>query len=94
MGRWFCRGVRLHRWQPFTEWFPSFMAPRVEWVKAGERCLDCQREQRVVTIHIGERVSWRGETEALPQSLRGIDPDYTAGLDVSTYVKKRWAGDA
>jgi len=32
--------------------------------------------------------------DQLPQSLRGIDADYTAGLDVSTYVKKRWAGDA
>lgn len=32
--------------------------------------------------------------ERLPQSLKGIDPDYTAGMDVAEYVKKRWAGDA
>lgn len=32
--------------------------------------------------------------QELPQSLRGIDPDYTGGLGVGAYVKKRWTGDA
>lgn len=31
--------------------------------------------------------------EELPQSLRGIDPDYTDGLTVEEYLKKRWAGN-
>lgn len=34
------------------------------------------------------------EAAALPQTLRGIDPDYTSGIESSAYVKKRWAGDA
>ena len=32
--------------------------------------------------------------EQLPQSLRGIAPDYTGELGVGEYLKKRWAGDA
>lgn len=32
--------------------------------------------------------------DELPQSLRGIDPDYTDGLAVEEYLKKRWAGNA
>lgn len=31
--------------------------------------------------------------DELPQSLRGLDPDYTDGLAVDEYLKKRWAGD-
>lgn len=32
--------------------------------------------------------------DRLPQSIRGLDPDYTAGFDVAEYVRKRWSGDA
>jgi len=26
--------------------------------------------------------------------LKGIDPDYTTGLDSGEYLKKRWGGNA
>ena len=39
---------------------------------------------------------WSNDTnedaEELPQSLAGIDPDITDGMDVVEYLKKRWQG--
>ncbi len=40
-----------------------------------------------------EHIEALPDRDQLPQSIRGLDPDYTAGLDVADYVTKRWAGD-
>lgn len=33
------------------------------------------------------------EVSAEPVSIRGIDPDFTGGLDSAEYLKRRWSGD-
>lgn len=41
-----------------------------------------------------ERIDELPKRGQLVQSLKGIDPDYTSGLDSGEYLKKRWGGDA
>jgi hypothetical protein len=52
---------------------------------------DAAGHPRVVKVEAIRELPERAE---LPQSLKGIDPDYTGGRDVSEYTKKRWTGDA
>ena len=69
MGRWFCSGIRFHRWRDFTEWFPYFTARRIEWMKVGQRCQRCSRERRVVTIH-GDQ-PWLGSVVSSEAAIPG-----------------------
>jgi hypothetical protein len=40
-----------------------------------------------------EKISPMPKRDDLPQSLRGLDRDYTEGLPSSQYLKKQWAGE-
>jgi hypothetical protein len=44
--------------------------------------------------HVKVETIDRVDSTTLPDSIRGIDPDFTGDLDSSDYLKRGWSGDA